>query len=448
VSQSETKTLLSIGAGVSMAIAASVGIALIETLVVSQLGPEALSGVTLALGLYSLVFVGCLGVVVAITPTLAQAVGRGDLPAVRRNAHQAAFVVATVSVVGLLIFALSPWLLSPMASGAGQRDIAFTYLKGAATGLPAWVAYIALRSTLMTLGSVRIATWTMIASVPVHAVMAYALVHGTPISPALGVLGAGIAHNLVSYLTVVVILLVMRRSRTPAVMNVMQGPLRFDGSTYRAIIRLGIPMSARILLREGMLPLSVMLVAPAGAAMVAAHAVALRVVSFAGIASFGISSATLVRVGAAIGAGEWVRARSVTRLATGLCVGIGLTVCLAIVVGAAQISGLFLPPDPTLISLASRLLAVACVFVLIDCVQGPIAAALVALHDARMPLLIYGVCIWLLGLPLAYVFSRSLPVAVEGVWWGLSVGSACATVLLTLRLRRKMREQVAAPRAA
>lgn len=63
------------------------------------------------------------------------------------------------------------------------------------------------------------------------------------------------------------------------------------------------------------------------------------------------------------------------------------------------------------------------------------------MQDARMPLMIYAAGIWLLGFPLAYVFSHSLPVAVEGVWLGLSVGSGFATVMLVLRLRAKFRKQ-------
>ena len=441
VSKSETKTLLSIGAGVSMAIAASIGISFIETLVVAQLGAQALSGVTLGLALYSLVFVGCLGVVVAINPILSQAVGRGDQLAIRSNAQQAGFVALAMSVLGLLVFALSPYLLAPMASDATQLDIAVTYLKGAAAGLPAWVVYIALRSVLMSLGSVRIATWTMLASVPFHALFAYALTHGTPFSPALGVLGAGIAHSVISYLTVVVILLAMQRSRSPVMRNLMQGPMRFDAPVFGAIFRLGIPLCARILLREGMLPASVLLLASSGTAMVAAHAVALRVVSFAGVVSFGLASATIVQVGAAIGAGDWIRAKAITSLATRLCVGLGVLICLGIIASATSIVGLFLPADDIITPMTARLLAVACLFVLIDCVQGPVGAALVAMQDAKMPLVIYAVSIWLLGFPLAYVLSHAMAVAAEGVWLGLSLGSACATAMLAIRLREKLKKQ-------
>jgi MATE family multidrug resistance protein len=422
-----------------MAVAASHGISVIETLIVARLGPDALAGVTLALALYSLIFVACLGVVVAITPILSQAVGRGDAAAVRSLAHQAGFVTATVSAVGLLVFAMSPLLLAPLANSQAELDTALAYLTGAAAGLPAWVGYIGLRSVLMTLGSVRIATWTMLASVPVHALMAWALVHGTPWTPGAGVLGAGVAHCLVSCLTVVVIVMAMRRFGTSAVAQAARGPVRFNAAEYRAIIRLGLPMSARILLREGMLPASVVLVAPAGAAMVAAHAVAMRVVGLAGIVAFGIANATIVRVGEAIGASDWPQARAVTALATRLSLGLGGVICVAIVIGAPQIVGLFLPADEPMAPMAARLLMVACVFLLIDCVQGPVGAALVAMQDARMPLAIYAVCIWLLGFPLAYVCAGVLPVAAEGVWAGLSAGSALATALIIARLRRKLK---------
>jgi MATE family multidrug resistance protein len=436
---SEIKSLLSIGAGISMAVAASVGIAVIETLIVARLGADALAGVTLALALYSLVFVGCLGVVVAITPILSRAVGGGDTHAIRCLAHQVGFVAGAMSLIGFVVFALSPVLLAPMASHPGELDVALRYLAGAAPGLTAWLGYIALRSVLMTLGSVRIATITMLASVPVHALMAYALVHGTPWTPELGVLGAGIAHCAVSWVTVAVILLAMRRSGQPLVSAIMRGPVTFSGPEFRAIFRLGIPMSARILLREGMLPASVMLVAPAGGAMIAAHAVAMRVVGLAGIASFGIGSAAIVRVGEALGAGDRRRARDVSRLAIFLSLASGIAASIVIVACAPQIAALFLPAADAVTPVATRLLMVACVFLLIDCVQGTLGAGLVALQDARVPLAIYAVCIWLVGFPLAHVCASVFPVAAEGVWFGLSIGSAIATALMVVRWRAKFR---------
>ena len=436
---SEIKSLLSIGAGVSMAVAASVGIALIETLIVARLGADALAGVTLALALYSLIFVGCLGVIVAITPILSQAVGRGDVPAIRCHVQQAGFVAGAMSLVGFIIFALSPVLLAPMASHPGELAIALDYLAGAAPGLPAWLAYIGLRSVLMTLGSVRIATFTMLASVPVHALMAYALVHGTPWSPALGVMGAGIAHCAVSWVTVAIILLVMRRSRKPLVMAIMQGPVVFSAPEFRAIVRLGIPMSARILMREGMLPASVMLVASAGSTMVAAHAVAMRVVGLAGIVSFGIGSAAIVRVGEALGAGDRPGARSISKLAVWLSLASGVVASVVIVACAPSIATLFLPAADAATPVAARLLAVACLFLLIDCVQGTLGAGLVALQDARVPLAIYAVCIWLVGFPLAHVCASIFAVPAEGVWIGLCIGSSSATALMIWRWRVKFR---------
>lgn len=436
----EARKILTIGAGVSLTIAASVGIALIETLIVSSLGAAELAGVTLALSLYNIVFVACLGVVVAITPILSRAVGRQDDSAIRSTAHQAIWVAGAMSAAGLLVLALSSLFLRHLTNTPAELVSSLEYLWGAAPGLPAWILYVALRSILIATNKVRIATFVMLASVPVHAGLAYILTYGTAVSAPLGVLGAGIAYSAISYLTVGAVLVGMVRSRSPLLANVMAGPFRLRWHEFRAIVALGLPMAGRIVLREGTMPASVLLVAPLGAEALAAHAVALRIVSLAGIASFGISNATIARVGMALGSGDWSRARQVGGIAGRLSLIIGLILCLGIVATAEPVARLFLANgDSGLIALAARLLGVCCLFILLDCLQGPAVGALVALQDAKWPLAIFAGGTWLIGFPLAYGLSRALSYPLEAAWAGLIIGSGVSTGLLVLRLRWKLR---------
>lgn len=437
----ETKKILSIGVGVSATIAASVGVSFIETLIVSVLGAEQLAGVTLAISVYSIIFVSCLGVVVAVNPILSRTIGTRDELAIRCIAHQGIWVAATMSIAGLMALTISPLVLKYLANSPEELAFSLTYLWGAALGFPAWILYVAFRSILIAIDEVKIAAYTMLASVPVHALLAYALTLGTAYTDPLGVLGAGIDYSLTSYATVAVILIRMARSRSPALANVMTGPFQFKKTEFLGIIRLGLPMAARIVLREGTMPASVFLVAPFGAEGLAAHAVALRIVSLASIPTFGISNALITLAGAALGSNDWLRAKRVTAVAIRLSMSIGFLVCVGVVAFSNLFAHLFLPGENIdVIALVVRLLGISCLFILIDSIQGPVVGSLVALSDAKIPLFIFAWGSWLIGFPLAFALSRTLPYPIEGAWVGLILGSVVATSLLFVRLRSKLHQ--------
>jgi MATE family multidrug resistance protein len=439
VFDSEAKKLLSNGAGVSVTVAASVGISFIETLVVSALGPDQLAGVTVALSIYGIIFAGSMGMAVAITPILAQAVGKKDDPAVRAIAHQGVLVLAVVSLVSVAMLALSLVTLRYVTSSPDEFAFGFTYLVCTSFGLPAWIFYFGLRSILVAVNRVKIASYAMLASVPVHAVLAYFLTNGTFLTPPMGVAGAGIAYSLTSCVTVGAIVVAMARSNAPALVNIMTGPLRVRRPEFLAIARLGIPTAARIVLKEGMLPASVLLVAPLGTKSIVAHAIALRMVSITGIASFGISIATIAQVGEAVGGNAWMRARQISSTAIKLSITIGAALCVAIIVAASPISQLFISStDAELLALSTRLLGIVCLFILINSLQAPVIGALVAVQDAKLPLLFSAGGNWLVGFPLAYILSRTLHYGIEGAWVGLIIGSIVATGLLIVRLRSNL----------
>jgi len=90
-------------------------------------------------------------------------------------------------------------------------------------------------------------------------------------------------------------------------------------------------------------------------------------------------------------------------------------------------------------ALAGSLLGIAAVFQLFDGVQASIAGALRGLKDTRVPMLIGAVSYWGVGISVGAVLGLGAGWGAEGLWWGLTLGLATASVGLSLRFARATR---------
>ncbi|MFI4994749.1 MAG: MATE family efflux transporter [Hyphomicrobiales bacterium] len=435
----EARALSGISVAVSATMFAQFSISAVETLIVARLGVEQLAGVTLALSIYLLLFLFALGVVTAVTPIVAGAYGRGDMEDLRLSGQQAFWVGLSFSVPGMLIL-LACRSLAGSAIGAGvEADSAAAYLAGAAWGLPAWVSYVAVRCLAIATGRVRITTVIMLASVPVHAGLTWLLVFGGLGLPAFGAFGAGVAYALTAFAALALLAVVLQASPQGPFGSVFRRPFVLDRNRYGAIIRLGIPFACRILLREGVLPCAAFVIAPFGAAAVAAHAVAARVVELTGVFSFGFSDAANMRVSYAIGASAPDRARHAGWIAIQLAAGVSLVVAGALIAERLSVARWVLgDTDPAGVLAAAALLPVAACLQFLEGVQSAAGGALSGLRDAKGPLLIAIFGSWIVGMPAGILLARLAAAPVNGMWWGLAVGGCLTTCLYLFRLRRKM----------
>lgn len=435
----EARALTSISIAVSVTMFAQLMISAVETLIVARLGVRELAGVTLALGVYSLMFLFALGVVTAVTPIVANADGRGDSDDLRLSGQQGFWVGLTFSIPGMLILLACRSLLHVAIGNGVQADSAADYLSGAAWGLPAWVSYVAVRCLAIATGRVRITTLIMLMSVPVHAGLTWWLVFGGIGVPALGALGAGIAYTLTAFGALALLAALLCALPAGAFGTVFHRPFVFDPTRYRAIVHLGVPFACRIVLREGVLPIAAFLIAPFRAAAVAAHAVAMRVVALTGVFAFGFSDAANMRVSYALGAATPHRASRAGWIA------IQLSTCVSALIAAGVMTApsvlarwVFGHADASGSAAAAALLPVAAWMVVLDGVQSGAGGALSGLRDARGPLLISIVGSWAVGLPAGLLLARLTPTPVIGMWCGLVAGGCLTTCLYLHRFRSKM----------
>jgi MATE family multidrug resistance protein len=172
-----------------------------------------------------------------------------------------------------------------------------------------------------------------------------------------------------------------------------------------------------------------------GTLPIAAHQIAINLATVAFMLPLGLAMATTVRVGHAAGAGD---ADAVRRAA-----GAGYAIVLITQTGSAALMlfcanwlARLYTSDPSVIALASTLLAYAAAFQYPDGIQALSNGVLRGLKDTRAPMAITLIAYWCIGMPLGSWLGLGLGWGPRGMWWGLIVGLLAAAALLAARVHR------------
>jgi len=206
------------------------------------------------------------------------------------------------------------------------------------------------------------------------------------------------------------------------------------------LLRIGAPIAATLVMETSLFAAVSLLMGTIGKTAVAAHQVAINYASLMFMIPLGLSMATTVRVGQAVGAGDFSSSRQ-----PGL-VGIGM----AVVAMAMSALVMFLIPEKIVAiytseaevaTLAVELLYLAALFQVSDGLQVGAVGALRGLRDTTWPMCITLVAYWILGLPLAYWLGIERELGPSGLWTGLIVGLTFAAAFLTVRFRILSRER-------
>jgi MATE family multidrug resistance protein len=161
----------------------------------------------------------------------------------------------------------------------------------------------------------------------------------------------------------------------------------------------------------------------------AAHQVVLNTASMTFMVPLGISSATAVLVGQALGRN---RMRQAARMGwKGLAYGIGFMAIssVSLLVFRHQILGVY-TRDARVMEVGGQILLIAALFQLSDGAQTVATGALRGLGDTRTPMIVNLVGHWGIGLPVGIFLAFYRGWGLQGIWTGLSLGLTAVAVSL------------------
>jgi len=206
---------------------------------------------------------------------------------------------------------------------------------------------------------------------------------------------------------------------------------------------LGFPSAMQILAEGAVFGIVSVMAARFDEVSLAAHSIAVNVISITYMVPLGISSAAAVRVGQAAGRkspeGIAVSGWTALALSTAFMSAAGLALAFA----PRWIARLY-TPEMAVIAASAGLLRIAALFEIFDGLQVVATGALRGVGETRIPAYAHLGGYWGLGLPVAYFLCFTLGWGVSGIWTGLTSALIAIGIVLLLAWRRKL---VAAPGA-
>jgi MATE family multidrug resistance protein len=208
------------------------------------------------------------------------------------------------------------------------------------------------------------------------------------------------------------------------------------------MIRLGTPIGFQVQLEMVMFTVVAFLMGGLGTVQMAAHQVTINLASLTFMVPLGVSSATAVLVGRAIGAGDAPGTRRAA--ASGLLIGVAFMSLMAgLFIGAPRLLATAYTSAEEVVLLAVLLIPIAGYFQIFDGLQVVSAGVLRGAGDTRAPLVVNIFGFWCIGLPISLVLAFKLGFGPQGLWWGLVAGLGVVAVFLLSRVAWKLRGNVA-----
>ncbi|MEJ6395088.1 MATE family efflux transporter [Gymnodinialimonas sp. 2305UL16-5] len=421
---------------------AQVFIGVTDTVMMGWYGVAELAAVGMGANFFHIVLILGMGFGLAVMPMVAAAGARDDRRQVRRVTRMGLWIGLGFGVIALPIFWFSGAILLAFGQEPQIAADAQVYLRIA--GLAIWpgVLLVVLRSHLSALERPGVVLWAWLAGTALNAGLNWVLIFGNLGAPELGIEGAALASLGTHILIFIVLALYATRAEGLREDMLFARFWRPDPEALAQVFRLGWPIALTLLAESGLFMATMIMMGWIGTLELAAHTIALQIVSVTFMIHIGLSSAATVRAGRAHSKGDIIGLRR-TALAVILLSGTTVAATIVLLVSAGpMLVGLFVDPTdplrPQIIAVGTSLLVMAALFQLVDAGQVIALGLLRGLQDTGIPMVYAVVSYWLIGVPCGYLLGLPLGYGGEGIWAGLLIGLALASVTMMTRFWRSV----------
>jgi MATE family multidrug resistance protein len=411
----EFRPMLRLAAPLAVAELAWMAMGVVDTLMLAPMGSAAIGAGSMGGMVFYTVAICGTGLLLGMDTLISQSFGAGDLPDCRRSLIDGLwFSLLLLPVIMGGTFACLP-LLHWYGINPRVYEQLVPFLTPLVWSIIPLFAYAALRRYLQAVHVVKPVTFAIVSANLINFAGNWILIYGHWGAPAMGIRGS--AWSTCVARLYMALVLAGATARHGAFRKVSWLP-RFSG--IRTLLALGLPASLQMGFEAAVFAIVTAFACRLDEASLAAHSIALNVISVTYMVPLGISSAAAVRVGSAVGRAD-PRGVAVAGWAA-LLLSAGFMGTAAIVlftmpeVIVRRYSG-----DPRVMQVGVSLLAIAALFELGDGANVVATGALRGAGDTRTSMLANLIFYWAVGLPVAYLMCFHFGWGADGLWLGLCV---------------------------
>lgn len=405
-----------------------------NTIMSGKYSSSDLAAVAIGSSIWSPIFTGISGILLAVSPIAAQRFGEKRSREVASVVRHGLYISVMITIVVILlgVFFLDP-LLDKMNLPSDVQETAFDYLVGLSYGILPLFIFNVLRSFIYALGKTRVVMYILLLSLPINFFLNFVLIFGYWGFPELGGAGAGYATSITEWLITGMTVFIVKTKEQFSGFAVFENLKNFSLAECKEILKIGVPMGLSTFFETSMFAVVTILLSKFNVTTIAAYQSALNIVSFLYMIPISISMAQTVLVSYEVGARRYKDAKSYSWLGIYLAILIALFTGVLVVLFRYQVAG-FYSNETEVINLTAHFLIFALFFQISDAIQVTAQAALRGYKDVNLAFVMTLIAYWLICLPVGYVLANYTGLGATGYWLGLTAGLLAAGIALSWRL--------------
>jgi putative MATE family efflux protein len=404
--------LLAVPMVLEMAMESLFGI--VDIFFVAHLGADATATVGITEGMLVMIFAVAMGLSMGTTAVVARRTGEHDKSGAAQAAVQSIILgIAISAVIFCVCFPLAPKLLAAMGASPAILRVGSTYTRIMLSGSGIILMLFLMNAIFRGVGDAAVAMRVLWLANFINLCLDPCLILGLGPFPRLGVTGAAVSTSIGRSIGILFQIYLLWKGTDRIV--VVREHLRVNLKIMLNIMRIAGNGALQFLIATASWVLLVRLVQSFGSAATAGYTVAIRIVIFSILPSWGLGAAAATLVGQNLGARQADRAeQSVWRAGFFNMIFLG-GVSLVFLLLAPKLVGIF-SADPQVIKFGADCLRIISVCYILYAYGLVVLQAFNGAGDTFTPSMINLVCYWAVQLPLAFLLSRHFHFGPNGIY--------------------------------
>ena len=405
-----------------------------DILMTSKYSIDHLAGVSIGSSLWVPVYTALTGILIGITPIVAQLIGAKKKKDVRTFVQQGFYMGIVLAIIVFLgIFLLVDPVLNLIPLEDSVRIVAKNYLLMISFGLIPLFLYSVLRSFIDALGKTRVSMFITLLSAPINIFLNYLFIFGKFGFPELGGVGAALASAITYWLILLIAVVIVFKLNPFADLMIFYNWSKPSLSKIRALMKIGVPIGISLFAETTIFSAVTILMSVYSTEVISAHQIAMNFTSLLYMIPLSIAMGATILVGHEIGAKRFSDAKTYSWLSVAAAICFSFLSVSILLLFRDQIASIY-TDDRYVIELTVQFFFFAALFQLSDAIQAPVQGALRGYKDVTITFIMAIISYWIVGLPTGYILANYSSFERFGYWIGLIVGLSIGAITLTARL--------------
>lgn len=408
--------------------------AVVDIFFVSRLGADAVATVGITESIITLIYAIATGLSIATTALVSRRIGSNEPAKASGAAFQA---IITGTAISLFIALPGVLFASDLLSLMGASDIIVTeyaaYTQWMLGGNIVIMLLFIMNAIFRSAGDAALSFRVMWIANATNIVLDPCLIFGLGPFPEIGIAGAAIATNAGRGIAVIYQFYLLFKGKGRVKLN--SRSLTVEPRVIAQLIKLSLGGIGQNIIATSSWIGMVRLVSHFGSEVLAGYTIAIRIIIFSLLPSWGLGNASATLVGQNLGAGKPDRAEKSVWF-TGKINMIYTAIAGLIFVMIPELFLALFISDPGVIRSGADCLRIISFGFVAYGLGMVLIQAFNGSGDTKTPIWVYFICFWLLEIPLAYLLAIRTDIGANGVFYSIAVSETLMTIIAWLLFRK------------